>query len=53
MFNAFSRGDKARKTDGGTGLGLAISKIIVEKHGSTLNYSRKGNENVFEVILRL
>ena len=52
MFSAFSRGDKARKTDGGTGLGLAISKIIVEKHGGTLNYSRKGNENVFEVILK-
>ena len=51
MFSAFSRGDKARKTDGGTGLGLAISKIIVEKHGGTLNYSRKGNENVFEVEL--
>ncbi len=52
MFSAFSRGDKARKTDGGTGLGLAISRIIVEKHDGTLNYSRKGNENVFEVILR-
>ena len=51
MFSAFSRGDKARKTDGGTGLGLAISRIIVEKHGGTLNYSRKGNENVFEVEL--
>ena len=51
MFSAFSRGDKARKTDGGTGLGLAISKIIVEKHGGTLNYIRKGNENVFEVEL--
>lgn len=52
MFSAFSRGDKARKTDGGTGLGLAISRIIAEKHGGTLNYSRNGNENVFEVILR-
>lgn len=52
MFSAFSRGDKARKTDGGTGLGLAISKIIVEKHDGTLNYNRKGKENVFEVILR-
>jgi len=51
MFSAFSRGDKARKTDGGTGLGLAISRIIVEKHGGTLNYSRKGDENVFEVEL--
>lgn len=52
MFSAFSRGDKARKTDGGTGLGLAISRIIVEKHGGVLKYSRKGNDNVFEVILR-
>lgn len=51
MFNAFSRGDKARKTDGGTGLGLAISRIIAEKHGGALKYSRKGNENVFEVEL--
>ena len=49
MFQAFSRGDKARKTDGGTGLGLAISRIIVEKHGGTLEYARKGDENVFEV----
>lgn len=53
MFNAFSRGDKARKTDGGTGLGLAISRIIIEKHGGTLKYSRKCDENVFEVELPL
>lgn len=51
MFNAFSRGDKARKTDGGTGLGLAISRIIVNKHGGTLEYSRIENENVFKVEL--
>ena len=49
MFDAFSRGDKARKTDGGTGLGLAISRLIVGKHGGELVYSRKGNENVFEI----
>ena len=51
MFDAFSRGDKARKTDGGTGLGLAISRIIVEKHDGNLQYCRKGNENVFEIII--
>lgn len=51
MFQAFSRGDSARKTDGGTGLGLAISKIIVEKHGGTLEYHRENEENVFRVTL--
>ena len=51
MFDAFSRGDKARKTDGGTGLGLAISRIIVEKHDGNLKYCRKGNENMFEIII--
>lgn len=49
MFNAFSRGDKARKTDGGTGLGLAISKIIAEKHGGNICYRRDDGWNVFEV----
>jgi len=51
MFQAFSRADSARKTDGGTGLGLAISKIIVEKHGGTLEYRRENEENVFRVTL--
>lgn len=51
MFIAFTRGDKARKTDGGTGLGLAISGIITEKHGGVLYYSRIGNENVFTAEL--
>ena len=49
MFSAFSRGDKARKTDGGTGLGLAISKVIVEKHGGDIRYFRDKTRNVFEV----
>ena len=52
MFNAFSRGDKARKTDGGTGLGLAISKIIAEKHGGNICYRRDDGWNVFEVEVR-
>lgn len=51
MFHAFSRGDQARKTDGGTGLGLAISRIIVEKHGGSIEYCRRDGKNVFAVEL--
>lgn len=51
MFQAFSRADKSRKTSGGTGLGLAISKLIVEKHGGEIFYSRIDGWNVFEVQL--
>lgn len=51
MFDAFSRDDQARKTDGGTGLGLAISRIIVEKHDGNLKYYCKSKENVFEIII--
>lgn len=51
MFSAFSRGDKARKTNGGTGLGLAISKLIVENHGGVIKYFREGAKNVFRVEL--
>lgn len=51
MFSPFSRGDKARKTDGGTGLGLAISKLIAEKHGGRISYFRIDNMNVFRVEL--
>lgn len=51
MFQAFSRGDLSRKTDGGTGLGLAISRIIVEKHGGSIRYCRRDGKNVFAVEL--
>ena len=47
MFEAFSRGDSTRKTDGGTGLGLAISHKIVEKHKGTLKYVRAEDKNCF------
>ena len=47
MFEAFSRGDSTRKTDGGTGLGLAISHKIIEKHGGTLKYIRAEDKNLF------
>lgn len=52
MFTAFVRGDETRKSDGGTGLGLSISKIIVEKHGGTIQYRREKDRNVFEIGMR-
>lgn len=47
IFDAFVRGDKARKTDGGTGLGLSISKVIIEKHGGKLFYDVRDGKNCF------
>lgn len=49
LFDAFARGDKARKSDGGTGLGLAISRAIMEKHGGSISYLRVDNKNCFRV----
>ena len=53
MFEAFSRGDSTRKTDGGTGLGLAISHKIVEKHKGTLKYVRTEDRNCFNISIGL
>ena len=49
LFEAFSRGDTTRKTDGGTGLGLAISHKIIKKHQGTLKYIRVGDMNCFVI----
>lgn len=50
IFEAFVRGDKARKTDGGTGLGLAISKAIMEKHCGTISYEEYHGKNCFVLL---
>ncbi|MGG4342067.1 HAMP domain-containing sensor histidine kinase [Paenibacillus lautus] len=42
IFDAFVRGDQARKSDGGTGLGLAIAKQVVEKHGGNITLTTNG-----------
>ena len=33
IFEPFSRGDAARRTDGGSGLGLSIAQTIIRMHG--------------------
>lgn len=43
VFDAFVRGDQARKSDGGTGLGLAIAKQVVEKHGGNIRLITNGS----------
>jgi signal transduction histidine kinase len=52
LFDAFSRGDRARTSRGGTGLGLSIAKTITEKHGGTILY-RAENGNSFIITLPL
>ena len=53
LFEAFARGDAARKTDGGTGLGLAITQLIVKRHGGTVEYLREAGKNIFRVTLQI
>ncbi|MGL6200347.1 MAG: ATP-binding protein [Lachnospiraceae bacterium] len=52
LFDDFTRGDSARKSDGGTGLGLSISKAIVEKHKGSISYGYRDGENCFTIVLR-
>lgn len=52
VFDAFVRGESARKTDGGTGLGLAIAKKIVELHGGKIHLeTEEGKGSNFTIEL--
>lgn len=53
LFDDFSRGDTARKSDGGTGLGLSITKTIIEKHNGTVSYQCENSQNIFCITLNL
>ncbi|MCR8844629.1 HAMP domain-containing histidine kinase [Paenibacillus sp. SC116] len=51
IFDAFTRGDRARKSDGGTGLGLTIAKHIVEKHNGEIILHSIVGKTVFDIWL--
>lgn len=54
IFEPFSRGDKARSTNGGSGLGLSIAAKIVKMHGGELQLDRDyghGYTKAFRMIL--
>lgn len=54
IFEPFTRGDKARSTDGGSGLGLSIAHRIVALHGGELKLNRAyghGYTKAFQIVL--
>lgn len=51
VFDAFVRGDAARKSDGGTGLGLTIAKHVAAKHGGSLALDTGGNRTRLALTL--
>lgn len=54
IFEPFSRGDRARSTEGGSGLGLSIASKIVKMHGGELKLDRdygRGYSKAFHIIL--
>jgi hypothetical protein len=51
IFDAFMRGDNARRKQG-SGLGLRITQRILQYHGASIQYiAENDNLNVFEVLI--
>lgn len=54
IFDAFTRGDESRKSDGGSGLGLAITQKIIKSHGGeiTLLAGSKQEKTIFHIRIK-